>query len=59
MTISERSGMTLLAMPALNAPTVTTAGSSGWMLRETIVCSAMMMLAPATIGSDAACGSAP
>ncbi|MNT82225.1 hypothetical protein D3C72_2219230 [compost metagenome] len=57
--ISAVSGMTLLAAPAWNAPTVTTADNCGWMLRDTTVCKAMMMLAPATMGSAASCGSAP
>ncbi len=35
-TISARSGMMLLAEPAWKESTVTTVGSSGWMLRETI-----------------------
>ncbi|MNE91710.1 hypothetical protein D3C80_1893550 [compost metagenome] len=58
-TISARSGMMLLAEPAWKAPTVTTVGSIGWMLRETIDCSAMTIEAPQTIGSAVSCGSAP
>ncbi|MCY1302048.1 hypothetical protein D9M70_516860 [compost metagenome] len=38
---------------------MTTVGSIGWMLRETIDCSAMMIEAPQTIGSAVSCGSAP
>jgi len=52
-------GITLLALPACSAPTVTTAACSGSTLRETMVCSAMTMLAAATIGSAARCGIAP
>ena len=52
-------GMTLLARPALSAPTVTTAACSGSTLRDTTVCSAITMLAAATSGSVALCGIAP
>ena len=48
--------MTLLATPAWNTPTVTTADCSGSTLRDTIDCSAMTMLEPATIGSALKCG---
>ena len=49
-------GMTLFTVPAWNMPTVTTAEASGSMLRATIDCSAITMLAPATIGSQLKCG---
>ena len=52
-------GITLLALPACSAPTVTTAACSGSMLRATMVCSAITMLAAATIGSAVRCGIAP
>ena len=43
-------GITLLALPAWNAPTVTTAICSGSTLRDTMVCSAITMLDAATTG---------
>ena len=52
-------GITLLALPALSAPTVITAICSGSMLRDTTVCKAITMLAAATTGSAARCGMAP
>lgn len=44
-------GITLPALPARNAPTLTTAASIGATLRETTVCSDITSAAPATSGS--------
>ena len=52
-------GMMLLAVPACSVPTVTTAVSSGSMLRATMLCKAITMLAAATMESVARCGIAP
>jgi len=52
------SGITLKAMPAWNAVTLTTAASSGRTLRDTIDCNACTMALPATTGSRARCGTA-
>jgi hypothetical protein len=49
----------LFTSPLCSAPTVTTAACSGSMLRATMVCSAITMLAAATIGSAARWGIAP
>lgn len=53
------SGITLGALPAWIAPTVTTAARVGSMLRATIDCKASTILAAATIGSQPNCGIAP
>ena len=52
-------GMMLLTVPARNAPTVSTAGWCGEVLRDTSVCKAITMLDPTTTGSMHFSGSAP
>ena len=56
--ITTRSGITLKASPAWIAVIETTAGSSGSITRETMVCAAVTIAAAATIGSRARCGKA-
>ena len=50
------SGMTLLVVPAVMRPTVTTDGSNTSMVRVTMVCSAWTISHAMGMGSSAACG---